>query len=94
MKNTPLTTLLLVLLAISAVWSVILCMQFINRTREIRQLSAQAAVIQTRQQAFRALVIETQEYARTNRAIDPILKSIGIERTPAAASAGANPAAK
>ena len=81
MKKSPLATILLVLLAISAVWSVILCMQFINNARQIRQLSARAAAIQASQGAFRALVVETQEYARTNRALDHILRTIGIERT-------------
>ena len=80
MKNSPLTSILLAVLAISAAWSVISCMQYISNTREIRELQARLAAVQYRQNAFQALLYDTGNYSKTHPAIDPILESIGIRR--------------
>ncbi len=81
MKNSPLTTILLAVLAISAVWSAVSCLQYIRYTREFKQLQAQVATIQSRQQNFQTLVNDTIMYSKTHPTVKPILKSIGIEET-------------
>jgi type II secretory pathway component PulJ len=87
MKNSPLTSILLAILAISAVWSIISCAQYNNNTRQFRRLQNQVANIQLRQSAFQALVADTTEYGKTHPKIDPILESIGYKRNAAGASA-------
>jgi hypothetical protein len=90
MKNSPLTSILLAVLAISAVWSVVSCMQYISNTREIRQLQNQLAVIQYRQNAFQALLTDTKEYGKTHPQMDPILESVGFKRNAAGSPAAPN----
>ena len=87
MKNSPSTSILLAVLAISAVWSIISCAQYINNTRQIRELQNQVAVIQYRESAFQALLADTTEYGKTHPKIDPILESIGYKRNAPAAPA-------
>ena len=87
MKNSPLTLILLAVLAISAVWSVILCVQYLNNSRAIRRLQTQVANIQLRQNAFQALVGDVAEYGKTHPQMDPILDSIGYKRNVTAAPA-------
>jgi hypothetical protein len=90
MKNSPSTSILLAVLAISALWSIISCMQYLNNTRQIRQLQGQVAGIQYRQSAFQALVADTTEYGKTHPKIDPILESIGYKRNTSGAAATTN----
>jgi len=90
MKNSPLTSILLAVLAISAVWSVISCMQYISNTREIRQLQIQLATIQYRQTAFQALLSDAKEYGKTHPQLDPILESVGFKRNATASPATTN----
>jgi hypothetical protein len=90
MKNSPLTSILLAVLAISAVWSVISCMQYISNTREIRQLQIQLAAIQYRQTAFQALLSDAKEYGKTHPQLDPILESVGFKRNATASPATTN----
>jgi hypothetical protein len=88
MKNSPLTSILLAVLAISAVWSVILCVQYLNNSRVIRRLQTQVANIQSRQSAFQALVGDVADYGKTHPQMEPILDSIGYKRNvPATAPA-------
>ena len=87
MKNSPVTSILLAVLAISAVWSVIMCAQFLNNSRAVRRLQTQVANIQLRQNGFQALVGEVAEYGKTHPQIDPILDSIGYKRNVTAAPA-------
>ncbi len=81
MKNSPLTTILLALLAISAVWSVILCMQYVNHTRAFSRLESEALQMQARQSLLQSLVNDTIEYAKTHQAIDPALEVLGLKRS-------------
>ena len=87
MKNSPITSILLAVLAISAVWSVILCVQFLNNSRAIRRLQTRVANIQSRQSAFQFLVGDVADYAKTHPQMDPILDSIGYKRNATAAPA-------
>jgi hypothetical protein len=87
MKSSPLTSILLAALAISAVWSIISCLQYINNTRQIRQFQERVTAIQYRQTAFQALLADTTEYGKTHPKIDPILESIGYKRNTSGAAA-------
>lgn len=87
MKNSPITTVLLVTLAILSVISAIACVKFISRSRDIRQLQNRVGQINAHQALMNQLVSEVVEYSKKNPAIDPILESIGAK------PASANPAA-
>ena len=87
MKNSPLVTVLLVLLAVISLSAVGICWSYISKSRELRALEGQTATIQNRQNAVRQLEMDVLKYSETNHAIDPILESVGLKR-PAAAPAG------
>jgi hypothetical protein len=82
MKNTPLTTMLLGVLTLSALASVVLCWLHISNTRELRSLQAQAAQINSNRAMINALVNESVEYSKTHPAIEPILESVGLNLKP------------
>ncbi len=92
MKNSPITTVLLVALAILSVWSAISCVKFVSRSRELRRLQNVVGQINFRQAGINALVNESIEYSKKNPAIDPILESIGAK--PGHTNAAAKPAGK
>jgi hypothetical protein len=79
MKNTPLTTILLGVLTLSALASVVLCWLYISNTRELRSLQAQAVQINNNRALIDALARDTVEYSKTHPAIDPLLESIGLK---------------
>ncbi len=79
MKNSPLTTVLLGLLVISALFSVFLCYSYMSNVRELRSLQGQAAMINNNDNVIRTLANETVEYSKTNKAIDPVLESVGLK---------------
>ena len=93
MKNNPLTTILLAVLAVSAIWSAILCIQFVRSTRELRAMQGRALAISTYEGRDQAVLNEVLAYSTNHPAIDPILESLGIRKTPAAPGPAA-PAAK
>jgi len=84
MKNSPLTTILLAVLAISAVWSVVAFTLCVRYTHKLQALEGQVTAINYRQTAFQMLVNDTREYSKAHPAIKPILKSIGVEEASAA----------
>ena len=88
MKNNPLTTILLAALAISAIWSAILCVQLIRNSGEMRAMQGQLMFINNRQTADTAVLNEAVEYSKKNPAIDPILEALGIKTSAAAATPG------
>jgi hypothetical protein len=92
MKNSPLITILLGVLAVSALAAVVLCWLNISNTRELRSLQAQATLINNNKAFINALVNETVEYSKTHHEIDPLLESMRLipakaEKTPAVKSA-------
>ncbi len=87
MKNNALTYGLLAVLGVSALWSVVSCTQYSNNMQEMRQLQNEVASIESRQTAFRSLLTDTVEYAKTHPKIEPLLESIGIKRNPPASPA-------
>ena len=79
MKNTPLTTILLGLLTLSALASVVLCWLYISNTRQLRSLQGQAAFINNNRAIVTALANDALEYSKTHPAIDPLLVSVGFK---------------
>jgi hypothetical protein len=91
MKNSPLITTLLCLLAASALASVFLCGFYISNTREFRTLQLQAAKVQHDRSLFNSLLNDVVEYSKHNPAINPILDTL---KPKTAAAATTKPAAK
>ena len=79
MKNTPLTTILLGVLTLSALASIVLCWLYISNTRELRTLQAQAAQVNNNRALINALAIDVMEYSKTHPAIEPILESFNMK---------------
>jgi hypothetical protein len=97
MKNTPLTTILLGVLTLSALASVVLCWLYISNARELRSLQTQASQINNNRAIINALANDTLEYSKTHPAIDPVLESLGLKTGKsalAAPSAANKPATK
>ena len=94
MKNTPLTTILLGVLTLSAIASIVLCWLYISNTRELRTLQAQAAQINNNRALINALAIDVVEYSKTHPAIDPILESFNMKPGKSAAATTNKPATK
>jgi hypothetical protein len=80
MKNSPLVTFLLGVLAVSAVLSVVFCALYISSIREYRSLAGQAGAIELRRNAINSLLRDTVEYSKSNSAINPILESFGYHK--------------
>ena len=76
MKTSPLTTILLGVLTLSALASVVLCWLYISSTRELRSLQTQAAQINNNRALINALANDAVEYSKTHQAIEPILQSL------------------
>jgi hypothetical protein len=87
MKNTPLTTILLGVLTISALASVVLCWLYISNTRELRTIQTQTGLINNNRAIINALANDTLEYGKTHPAIQPVLESFGFKGNPAATPA-------
>jgi hypothetical protein len=94
MKNSPLTTILLGVLTVSALASVVLCWLYISNTRELRSLQSQANIINNNRAVMTALANDAIEYSKKNPAIDPILESVGLKPSKSGTPAPAKPAAK
>ena len=82
MKNSPVTTILLGLLAASAVVSFILCMLYNKSQGEFRQLQAQAIFINQRNALIQQLAMDAVEYSKKNPEIDPLLQAAGLKPKP------------
>ena len=89
MKNSPLTTLLLGLLVLSALGSVVLCWMYISNARELRALQSQAMSIQQNRAFISSLANDTLEYSKTHPAIEPVLEAAGLVAPKAGGSATA-----
>jgi hypothetical protein len=87
MKNNLFTTVLSWLLATSVILSVVFCLQFIFRTRELRRLQNEMARYQNTHQVLNILLNDLAQYSRRDPGITPILQSLGIRIT------GTNPPA-
>ena len=79
MKSSPLTTILMVLVAFAAVASVGFCFFYIKSFRELSQLQTQEAVVVNTRAAINSLANELLEYSKTHRDIDPILEAARVK---------------
>jgi len=94
MKNSPLTTIVMVLLVVSVLASVALCWTYISNTRELRKLQNDAAMISNNRTVVNALATEVLEYSKKNPAVDPILEAAGVRPRTNAAPTSTKPAGK
>ena len=86
MKNSPMTTILLTVLAFSAIFSVATCWLYIGKNRELRQLQTTVSGVEGNRRTAAALANEAMEYSKKNPAIDPLLEQAGLKPKPGAAS--------
>ena len=99
MNKSPLVTVLLAVLAISALASVTLCYMYVTRSRDLRALQMSVAGIEGNRRLAQAVATDALEYSKTHPAIQPLLDAAGVKLvkpgTPAPAPAPTNkPAAK
>ncbi|HVV00701.1 MAG TPA: hypothetical protein VHH88_05020 [Verrucomicrobiae bacterium] len=90
MKNSPLTTILLTVLAISAIFSVVTCWLYIGKSRELRMLQATVGGVEGNRRTVQALLGEAVEYSKTHPDIQPVLDRAGVKVKPAAGSSTRN----
>jgi hypothetical protein len=92
MKKSPLTTVLLGVLVLSAAISLVLCWQYMSYVRELRTMRGKAdrinQVAQMRPLTGN-LIHDAQEYAKTHKNIEPVLDYFGV-RTNVAATTNKN----
>jgi hypothetical protein len=81
MKNSPMATVLLAILGVSAFVSLFLCWAFSSNTVESRRMQSVLGGIQNERQRTMGLVNESLEYAKRNPRIEPVLESFGFHRT-------------
>jgi hypothetical protein len=96
MKNNLFTTVLTWLLATSVILSIVFCLQYIYRTREMRTIQGEVNMYQQRHAFLNVLINDVAEYSKRDPGIDPILESVGVRvnRTGAGPSAPAKPSVK
>jgi hypothetical protein len=84
MKNSPLPMILLVVLAASALVSLILCWAAIGRSRELGVLRYDTTIIETKRRIGGGLAADAVEYSKTHPDIMPILEAAGLKPRTAA----------
>jgi len=94
MKNSPLTTFLLSILALSAVLSVISCAFYVYYAQQLRSLQGHVTLIGNRNRAVSSLVNESLEYSKLHPGIDPILEAAGFKQPKSPPAATNKPAGK
>lgn len=94
MRNSLVTTILLAVLALSALSSVFLCWRFITDTREKNTLQSYANEIIYKRNWVTAVANDTLEYSKTHPAIDPLLETLGFKPGKSAPVANSKPATK
>ena len=94
MTKSPLTTVLLAALLISALASVGFCCAYIFKAREVRALQGQIAGIQNNRAIIAAVANDAIEYSKRNASIDPILESAGLKPKSSAGGSTNKPTSK
>lgn len=84
MKNSPLMTILLALLLISAALSLLFFGLYIHRSRQFRALQFQVSQINNRSAAINQLMNDVVEYSKRspNRDIEHLLENFGVTNKP------------
>jgi hypothetical protein len=73
MKNSPLAAFLVILLAVSALVSIVFCALYISSSREKHRWEVQVEGIKNRNKAVTRLANEVLEYSKRDTNIDAIL---------------------
>ena len=94
MKNSPLITILLGALTLSALASLVLCWLWMSSVRQHRELARQMSLVNNNRNVITALANDTLEYSKKNPAIDPILESVGLKPAKSAPTATNKPSTK
>jgi hypothetical protein len=95
MKNSPLTTILVLILVVSSLASVIICWMYMNNVRQSRSFQSDAVNMQRNQALIGQLARDAVEYSKKNQAIEPILENAHVLPPKGAAGAPTNkPASK
>ncbi len=95
MKNSPLTTVLLAITALSAVLSLVFCGLFISNSRQLNRVRTAITAANNNRGFINQLASDMLEYSKKNQAIDPLLEWIGAKPAKAAEGAPSNkPAGK
>ena len=86
MKTSPLTTILLVLVAFAAFASLGLCWACVKNISELNRLQTQEAMVLSNRALVNSLANDALEYSKKNKDIDPILEAAKVKpasQTPA-----------
>jgi hypothetical protein len=94
MKNSPLITILLAAVCLTAVLVAGLALAYELHFRALRRLQPVVANAQNLQGAVNALATEALEYSKHNPAIDPILQAVNVKPGKAAPVPAPAPAPK
>ena len=87
MKNSPLTTVLLGVLVLSAAVSLVLCWQYMSYVREIRTIRGRADQINQigqLKQVTGSLIQDARDFAKTHKSMDSLLDQFGVRTNPPA----------
>ncbi len=94
MKSNSLPTILLGVLAVSALTSLVLCWIINTKVRDARAMQPQLAMIQQNRNVAAALASEVLEYSKSHPDIYPILEAVGLREKPGTANPVVKPAGK
>jgi len=86
MKTSPLTTILLVLVAFAAFASLGLCWACVKNISELNRLQTQEAMVINNRALVNSLANDALEYSKKNKDIDPILEATKVKASGQAAA--------
>jgi hypothetical protein len=93
MKTNTINSVLTGVLAVSLVLSMVFAFQFLNLNRNVRLLSGQVNSINVYRSGVQQLLNDCLQYSERNPALTPLLETIGVKQSKAAATP-AKPAAR
>ena len=94
MKSNSFPTILLGVLAVSALASLVLCWSFISSVRDARALQPQVAAAQNNRAIASSLANDVIVYSKTHPDIYPILEAVGLKEKTASTNPAVKPASK
>ena len=96
MKSNSLPTILLGVLAVSAVSSLVLCWSYISNVRDARALQPQVAAAQNNRAIATSLANDVVAYSKAHPdpALNQILEIVGLKEKSASTNPVAKPASK
>jgi hypothetical protein len=94
MKSNSLPTILLGVLAISALASLVFCWIIITNLRDARVLQPQVAMVQQNRAVAANLAAEVLDYSKTHPDINPILEAVKLREKPGQTNPAVKPAGK